>query len=879
MKLHRIRLRNYRGVQESEIEFAENGVTIIEGPNEVGKTSIGEAFSLAIDFADNSTSRRVKSVRPVGRDDGTEVEFELSTGPYRLVFEKHWFRKRGTTLNVIAPQHENHSGRAAHDRLNEILEETLDDNLRKALQIEQGTELKLPGFRSLPSMRRALESAAGGDVSDSDEDTLMDRIREEYERFWTPTGRERRERLESKGRVKEAAEEVHALEARMDEIERDVTVLVRLEGEEKELYKRLKEQEESEQELTAQWNKIEGMQTELERVVALHIGAESRRQQAYDRWSQRETMKGDVEVRNRELRELEAEAEKAAPALVAATRGREKAAEALEGAREALRRARETHRIAYADRDFRQDEIDAQTLGTRYEAYLRNQKRLEESVGVIESTRVDEAAIQSIAEARDKVVEARAAFQSAAASVEATALSDILLEVNGGERPLTVNGTMQVYVEEEVTIVVPDVVRFRVNAAKSAKDLVEERRLAEEEYRQLCRSVGVADVGEARREEEARKQAVERKRTAEEAINDALRDLSPEELKSKIGVAEKNVANYPMTRPKEPPMPPDVGAARRIATEAEGVARQLEENTAACEESLRNADKKLEQTNIGDAVLRQKVQDARQQLEDGTRRLEEARKEASDEELGGNLATEQQGLAIVEKELKEMRERLGAADPPSIEARRESVRGAKRRAEAERQENRRRRDELRGKLQAQGEEGLHGALEKARSDLEYIRREHERTESRAKAAQLLQETFDRHRRQAHQRYIQPFKERIDQFGRIVFGRTFEVELNEELKVSRRTIEGETLDVGQLSTGAREQLGVLSRLACAVIVSPEDGGVPVMIDDALGWSDPQRLQSMGAVINAAGRQCQIVILTCYPGRYAHVGDAKKVKLNP
>ena len=38
----------------------------------------------------------------------------------------------------------------------------------------------------------------------------------------------------------------------------------------------------------------------------------------------------------------------------------------------------------------------------------------------------------------------------------------------------------------------------------------------------------------------------------------------------------------------------------------------------------------------------------------------------------------------------------------------------------------------------------------------------------------------------------------------------------------------------------------------------------MIDDALGWSDPQRLQSMGAAIASAGKQCQIVILTCYPG---------------
>ena len=877
MKLHRIRLKNYRGIVEREIKFAERGVTIIEGPNEVGKTSIPEALGLAIRFRDNSTDRRVRSVRPVDRDDGTEVQFELSTGQYRLVFEKRWFRRSGTTLNVTALQNENHSGRAAHDRLNEILEETLDDNLRKALQIEQGTELNLPGFRALPSMRRALESAAGGEVSDSDEDTLMERIRDEYARYWTPRGRERRERLDSKGRIEGMAEEVRALEDRMEGIERDATELARVEGGEEELEGRLKEQEESEKELSAQWKKIEGMQTELERVVALHHGAESRRQQAFDRWSQREAMKRDVEDQGRELGELEAEAEKAAPALVAATHDSEEAAKALKEAREELRRARETHAIAYADRDFRQDEIDAQTLGTRYEAYLRNQKRLEESVDIIESTKVDEVAIQSIEEARDKVVEARSAFQSAAASVEATALSDILLEVNGEETRLVTNGATQVYVEEEVMIVVPDVVRFRVYAAKSSMDLVEDRRLAEEKYHQLCRSVGVADIEEARRKEAARKQAVERKRTAEEAINDALRDLSLEELRSKIRVAEQNVANYPMTRSIEPPMPPDLDEAKRIAAEAEGIVRHLEEKMMACEESLRYAEKQLEQTTIGDAVLRQRAQDARQQLEDATRWLEEARKETSDEALGANLATEQQGLTIVERELKEMREKLGAADPDSIEARLESVRGAKRRAENDRQENRRRRDELRGKLQGQGEEGLQGSLDDARSKFDQVKREHEVRERRAEEAKLLWETFERHRREAHQRYIQPFKERIDQFGRIVFGPSFEVELNEELEISSRTVDGVTLETDQLSTGAREQLGVISRLACAAIVSPDDGGVPVMIDDALGWSDPQRLQSMGAAINAAGKQCQIVILTCYPGRYAHVGDATVVNL--
>ena len=111
----------------------------------------------------------------------------------------------------------------------------------------------------------------------------------------------------------------------------------------------------------------------------------------------------------------------------------------------------------------------------------------------------------------------------------------------------------------------------------------------------------------------------------------------------------------------------------------------------------------------------------------------------------------------------------------------------------------------------------------------------------------------------------------------MFGPTFAVALDGDLQVVRRTLDGNTLQVDQVSTGAREQLGVISRLACATIVSPEDGGAPVIIDDALGWSYPQRLQGMGAAIAAAGKQCQVVVLTCAPGRYSHVSSAQVVSL--
>ena len=149
-------------------------------------------------------------------------------------------------------------------------------------------------------------------------------------------------------------------------------------------------------------------------------------------------------------------------------------------------------------------------------------------------------------------------------------------------------------------------------------------------------------------------------------------------------------------------------------------------------------------------------------------------------------------------------------------------------------------------------------------------------EARAAAVELLHDVLDRHRREARRRIVAPFRDRIEELGRIVFGPTLQVELDEDLRIARRTLEGVSVDFSQLSTGAQEQLGIIGRLACAMIVSA-DGGAPVVIDDALGWTDPSRLEAMGAAIAMAGRDCQIIVLTCTPGRYAKVGTAEVIRL--
>ena len=61
----------------------------------------------------------------------------------------------------------------------------------------------------------------------------------------------------------------------------------------------------------------------------------------------------------------------------------------------------------------------------------------------------------------------------------------------------------------------------------------------------------------------------------------------------------------------------------------------------------------------------------------------------------------------------------------------------------------------------------------------------------------------------------------------------------------------------LSGGAQEQLGVLSRLACARLVDGADGA-PVIFDDALGHSDPTRLGAMADALVEAGHRPDLIV---------------------
>ena len=132
MRLHSIRLQNYRGIVDATVDFAD-GVTIVEGPNEVGKSSIHEAIAHLREDKSSSKKASVKDTQPIGVDEGPEVSLHLTTGDIELRYAKRWLRGQYTTLEILRPRPEQLSGDEAHERFLSVLADTVDVDLLVAL--------------------------------------------------------------------------------------------------------------------------------------------------------------------------------------------------------------------------------------------------------------------------------------------------------------------------------------------------------------------------------------------------------------------------------------------------------------------------------------------------------------------------------------------------------------------------------------------------------------------------------------------------------------------------------------------------------------------------------------------------------------------------
>ncbi|MGD0352324.1 MAG: AAA family ATPase [Dehalococcoidia bacterium] len=874
MRYVRLRIANYRGVSEREAEFAGTGITLVRGPNEIGKTSLGEAVWILFGYADSSKHSDLMAIRPVHRDEGTEIELEAESGPYQFTYFKRYFKKPETRLTITKPKAESLTGRRAHERADAILRGTLDVNLWKALSIRQGAEIKQPKLTEQTWLSQALDRAAGGHSTDPKAESLFEAVHAEYSNYFTPGGAEKKELEECRQALSDCQSEVQKFEEALRDLEHDIDRA-------SDLRRELGELEYSEQTIA---NELENRSDKLKQITELDQRLSEARLNLQVAKVSEKAARADKRAREELVNKVsdatkaEAEMGKSTDSRLASlnqARDESKTAEtACNAAERKLKEIRELTDLRRRDYDYFRAKLDLELLQERKDRVDRAREMAAHSQAILATNRVDEEALRAIEAAQAEVITARAKREAKAPAVLLRGLQECRLIKDGTTVKLGQGKELSFQVPDKVNLVVPDKLEMEITAGSSVDTLSKKVEDAEAKLSEVCASLGITGADKAREAFQERQEASRQIAEMRRVEKDNLRDLSYDELAGRLLRLQQTVPAYLPARVSEPSILDSSDLTKtelaRLEKKQHGLETEWNEAKAAFDEV-----KKLCERRNGDYIEARSVwEHQKQHLVGLEKTLEEERATVPDEGVSVALESAVKVLAKAETDVKDAEATLGVLNPEQERELDKTARESLTRIQQQMKKTEKELTEVTTRLKINGEDGLYDKLGVARTALSRAEHENASLAKRAEAANLLYRTMSEERDRARHAYVAPLRERIEALGRLVFDHTFQVEISDDLQIVSRTLNNITVGFDSLSGGTKEQLSLIFRLACAMIVAT-DGGAPVIVDDTLGYTDPERLSLMGAVLAKAAKECQIVIFTCVPGRYSNIGAAKEI----
>jgi AAA ATPase domain len=873
MKLHRLVVTNYRGITHREIEFPDHGVVVVSGANEIGKSSMIEALDLLLGSKDRSTKKDVKQVKPTHADVGAEITAEISTGPYRFIYHKRFHKRAQTQLTVLTPRREQLTGDEAHERVQALLAETVDMDLWQAQRVLQAASTAAVDLSGCDALSRALDVAAGeADQLSGAEPLLIDRIDAEYLRYFTPTGRPTAEWATATNRLRAADVDVARCAAAVAEVDDAVRRhaaltqdLARLAEERADASKRLtvaRVAAEAVAALTQQLKEAEVVAAADDATHAASVAA----------LTERRRLRADIDERTAAIADLKAAAAEAAEEQAAAAEVQEAAEAAAEEARAAVDTSRTRVDAARRAAEQLSDRDEADRLAarlTKIDAARRELERVDRALAGIQLT---DALMRTIEDAATAVELAAGQVELTSARIELVAVADVEVLLDGEPVGLDAGATWSWSASAPTEIEVPGVLTARVVPGTPASDTRARLDAAQQVLATALAKAAVDDIAAARDLDAQRRELTAARERFRARLEAQTADDDTEDLRARLAELHER-------QPSETglfDLEADVATAR---AELDAAVAAHQKAIADCETHRKVAEvaaKRLGERSTHASVVREKLTAAQAEVTVARERLALQRATAGDDELAVKAEADAEKAQRAAGLVTELRDELALTAPDAVTA---ALNDAARRAESLQSRHDEVAEALRevnAQLKVFGTEGRKGQLDAAETEREHAEAEYLRVHRRARAAQLLRSVMARHRDATRLRYVDPFRNQVERLGRIVFGDSFEVEIDSQLRICSRTLSGRTVPYESLSGGAKEQLGIVARLAGAALVAKEDS-VPVVIDDALGFTDADRLTKMGAVFDTVGGDGQVIVLTCNPQRYDRVGGAHHIEL--
>lgn len=867
MRLHHLRLTNFRGVRDVQVAFASPGITVVLADNEAGKSSLLEAVDKLFRLPDDSKTRDLRAVQPVGRDVGTTVEAHLELGGHQVTYRKTWFRDRATELVVDGRAL---TGREAHDAATELFGRHVDPHLWDALVVGQDASLVQPTAREVTPLLTALSRSSGiedPDDNSPEESSLTLAIEKEYRRYFTAKdGRVTGELAEAEKELAEATTAAETSRAAAAQVERTVVEAERLEHERVVLRE---QRDANDQHLGRLRTMLTAAELAESTLSQAGTRADLARVRAGTAQAVAEQRAVDVarllssEVAAADLATLLAAAEDAAAgadgALTAARADDESALSAVRAARADLAT---WHR---AD-SHRRDTDSLEQLRTRIAA-VENARSSERRLRAeADDILVTPAALDLVEALQRELALAEARAQAAAPRITVRKLGRAGVTVGQGDAVTTVSKAAQhnAAVTEPVVVTVAGAAEITVHpAAGAAGDIQSELTRNRASLADMLTELGADDADDLRVQVRRRDDLV---RAADDAAGIAQAHLGADTFEALTALRDRLLAAATDAAVPADPTPADPTPAELTLEEVERRIAADDLTAEATSSALRRCQADSEQTREQVVEVRVRHEEAVRRLDADRARVAAERARTDDATVLADADLAVTTAAAADADLERAREAFegsGLAGVADAHARAlEVAEQLDRQLTATSDEWSR----AQGRLDDAGAAGLATSAEQAEGRFEQASERHALVRRRADAVARLRVTLAQHSASARLRYADPLKHRIEALGRVAFGPSFAVTLSDDLDVVDRSLDGDLMPVAWLSTGAKEQLAIVVRMAIASLTGLDDGGVPLILDDALGWSDPGRLSQMHRLLGEAARSQQIILLTSQWSRY-------------
>lgn len=868
MKVSRIALAEFRKFRGSvELDGLAPGLNIIVGANEAGKSTYAAALRAA--FLERYGTSTVTHLAPWGAHGARpSVELAFEHGGHDYLLRKHFLSKARCEL-VIDGGRERFDGEEAEQALAALLGfELPKKGLSKPehagipglLWIEQGEgqALAAPAVHAGGYLRDALTGVTG-ELASQDGDRLFDQAQAERAELLDARGKPRaayRQAEDECARLAQLAQEQGAALAALDA---DVDRLARLRDEHQRAEREAPWQRYDAQAAQVR-ERLQGLARLREQVARLEADArraaetaallQAQVQRDQDDGRALEALAGALARDQALAQEQQARAREAAQALAAAeaqlTQAR--AQHAAHAARQAA--AQELESLALRVRDGAADLArlqaslrDAQAAGVAADAAReRHEREAHVTEARVQALRQAEQALDALT-ARQQAVATRLHFEwnAPGATLDGVALPA------AGERLLTEPARLEVpglgwmRIEpggQDLQRLATELAQARalhaqrlrelqVDTLAAAEQAWRQRALAEREWqdaRKLAQVHAPKGIDALRTEVQAREQALARDQARLAALQAQHADTAAGE-----GAAPDLAALQARYQQLDQAARQAQGAHDAAAARAQVLDEDLQARRAAYE----GADEAARRAARSEAWLAARA--AQEAL---------ARDHAAQ---AGTLAAERPELA--EQDLARYTQSAEVA----------------RRQHAERQAQLM---QLQGRLQQANAQGLGEQLALTRAELERYTRRRDELRERAQALSLLCELLQEARQQTTQRLLAPLAQRLNHYLALLLPGARLV-LDESLQPVALE-RGDREDLGSLSFGTREQLGILARFAYADLLAEAGRPTLLILDDALVHADDARRELMKRALFDVATRHQVLLFTCHGRAWEDMG---------